>query len=332
MPSAAFVHHARHTLREAAARAARAPSIHNTQPWRLHLYDQTLDVELDPARCLPVIDPQRRQAMISCGCAVFNARVAIAAAGASCTVQRHPEGPGSPVLVRIRLDAGPAGAGATELALLEGAMAARTTNRTRFSDAAAPERLVDRLRAAARAEGVVLLPIHHDDHRDALTALSNRADAAQNADPAYRAELRRWTTDDPARLDGVPARAIPHVDGRSGDEIPLRDFDTHGTGRLPARTATSRHGTILMLGTDDDGPPAWLRAGEALERVLLEIARHGHAASPLNQSLEVPATRDEVPRALDLTVHPQIFLRVGRATPTLPTPRRPLAEVLREDR
>ena len=42
----------------------------------------------------------------------------------------------------------------------------------------------------------------------------------------------------------------------------------------------------------------WLRAGEALERVLLEITRHGFVASPLTQVTEVPYARAGLRREL----------------------------------
>lgn len=331
MPSAVFEHHARTTLRRAAAQALTAPSIHNTQPWRLHLGRETLDLELDPERCLPTVDPQHRQAIISCGCALFNARIALAAAGAAHVVERFPDGVGSKVLARIRLLENVEPEPAHDLAELDVVAASRRTNRTRYQAAPAPQDLVDRLAAAAAAEGAILTSVHHEDDRASLAAVSKWADGVQNGDPAYRAELRRWISDDPDRTDGVPASAIPHVDGHSGDEIPLRDFDTRGSGRLPARTESTRHATIVVLGTDDDGPQAWLRAGEALERVLLHLTRSGYAAGPLTQALEVPAAAAQLRHALRLTFHPQFILRIGRATPTPPTPRRPLADVLRND-
>jgi hypothetical protein len=89
--------------------------------------------------------------------------------------------------------------------------------------------------------------------------------------PAHRAELRAWTNADPSRRDGVPATLVPHVDAGSGDDIPIRDFDTHGLGRLPTKTHSSLNQCVLLLGTSQDQPAAWLRAGEALERVLLLV-------------------------------------------------------------
>ena len=64
----------------AMAEAARwAPSVHNTQPWRFSRLPDGMAVRLDRARVLPVLDPNGRLAVMSCGAAVLNARIALAA-------------------------------------------------------------------------------------------------------------------------------------------------------------------------------------------------------------------------------------------------------------
>ena len=78
-------------------------------------------------------------------------------------------------------------------------------------------------------------------------------------------------------------------------------------------------------------PADWLRAGEALERVLLEITRHGFVASPLTQVTEVPSARAELRRELGMTDYPHVLLRIGRAPVTPPTQRRPIVDVLTEE-
>ena len=331
MTNAVFVHHARRALRHAAARARLAPSIHNSQPWRFRIEGALLEMELDRERRLGTIDPLGRQALISCGCALFNARAALAAADVACVVERFPEGVQNPLFARLQAIPGySAEADRQQLADLDAVVDLRATNRTRYDEFNVPQALLDRLSAAAVAEGTTLAAVRRPEHRLAVAMLTQRADALQNADPAYRAELRAWTTDDPARLDGVPAFAVPHVNGHSGDEIPLRDFDTRGTGRLPADTASTRRQTILVVGTADDDPMSWLRAGEAVQRMLLEIARRGYAAGPMTQALDVPETRDALAGELGLSFYPQFLMRVGRAHPTAPTPRRAVADVLVE--
>jgi hypothetical protein len=123
---------------------------------------------------------------------------------------------------------------------------------------------------------------------------------------------------------------VPHVDAGADDDIPIRDFDTHGAGWLPVATRSSMNQCLLLLGTLADRPEAWLRTGEALEHVLLEVTRHGYAASPLTQVVEIPATRARLRSDLRLDMHPHILMRVGRAPKTPASRRRRLEDVIVE--
>src|SRR5664279_1728740 len=90
--------HSLQALRPVAVRARRAPSVHNTQPWTFYLEPGRFTIRADRTRQLAVLDPTGRQLMISCGCALFNARVAAAAARIDTDVVRFPD-PGDPDMV-----------------------------------------------------------------------------------------------------------------------------------------------------------------------------------------------------------------------------------------
>jgi hypothetical protein len=315
-------------VRRAAVRATRAPSVHNTQPWRFVLGADALQIHADRSRQLRVLDPHGRQLMLSCGCALFNARVALAASGYEPEIQRFPDPTRPELVARIVISAG--ANGAAELAALDPVIGQRRTNRRQFSEEQVPEEVVAALVDAANREGAEVFPIVRAEDRLATARLSQQADQIENADPAYRAELRAWTSDDPLRLDGVPALAVPHVDAGSEDDLPIRDFDTHGTGGLPTRTRSSLNQCLLLLGAMDDNPMAWLRAGEALERILLEVTARGYAASPLTQVIEVARTNQQLRDELRLRMHPHVLLRVGRAPATAETRRRRLVDVIAE--
>ncbi len=92
-----------HALRRAAVRATLAPSVHNTQPWRLSLGSDSVDLYRDPSRQLAVLDPSGRQLLISCGCALFNARVSLAASGWAVSVERFPDPSDPRLLARLRV-------------------------------------------------------------------------------------------------------------------------------------------------------------------------------------------------------------------------------------
>ncbi|HEY8302708.1 MAG TPA: hypothetical protein VIG48_12480 [Jatrophihabitans sp.] len=312
------------------AQAARlAPSVHNTQPWRFELGTGSFDLHVDRTRQLRALDPTGRQLMVSVGCALFNARVSAAALGLPMQIERMPLGPDANPVARLRPTEGTL-PDELRLAVLEPLIRIRSTNRRRFADDPVPDDLIAALTSAAQADGTRLVQIIDESDRLTIARLSQRADALQYADGAYRAEIRTWTTNDPDRMDGVPARAVPHFDAGTGDEIPIRDFDSTGAGWLPTDTRSSHNQCLLLLGTQGDRPDQWLRTGEALEHVWLEIARHGFVMSPLTQVVEVPAVRARLREELRISMYPHILMRVGRAAPTASASRRHLDDLIVE--
>lgn len=314
----------------AAARGALAPSVHNSQPWRFVISRGRLELYADPERRLHVLDPRGRQLMISCGCALFNVRVALAAAGYDARVDRFPDPDRPDLLARVSLP--PQSSHDIRIAALDAAIERRRTNRRPFFERRVPRDVLHRLTDAAQEEAAELYEITASEHRLAVARLSRQADAIELIDPAYRAELRAWTTTDPHRGDGVHVTTIPHVDAGARGDLPIRDFDTSGRGWLPVDTDSSHDQCLLLLGTLDDDRIAWLRAGEALERVWLELTRLGFVASLFTQIIEVRHTHELLRHELNLALHPHLLIRVGQATDTPPSPRRPAAEVIIEGR
>lgn len=319
---------AERVLRLAAASAASAPSVHNTQPWHFAIRGRQMEVRADWSRKLSVLDPSGRQLLISCGCALLNARVEIASQGWACHVDRFPAAARSPVAARVILDArGAAG----PLAALEPILRLRQTNRRPFAAGEVDGAVVDDLVRCAAGHGATLLPLARREHRLVAARWTQLADRTQNADPRYRAEVRKWTSAEPGRLDGVPGDAIPHVTGGARDDLPIRDFDTTGVGALPETTASAIEQSLFLLATQEDRPLAWLEAGEALEHIWLAATRNGYAMSLFTQPIEVPWIRLAMRAELGMTAYPHLLMRVGRAASTPFTSRRRLEELLVEE-
>jgi hypothetical protein len=271
-------------------------------------------------RRLTVLDPRARQLTISCGCALFNARAAVAAAGFEPVVHRFPDPESPELLARVSLGVPRQW---TPIGRLDAAVDDRRTNRRAFADEPVPPGIIHRLARAARKEICYLIPIAAPEHRAVIADLSRAADRIQAADSAYVNELLAWTTDDPRRGDGVQAASVPYAGPLAGpgDPMPIRPFDVRGLGWLPASSDSDANQCLLLLGAVEDDPDAWLRTGEALERVWLELTRLGYAASPLTQVIEVAQTHERLRTALNLDLHPQILLRVGLAPQAVQTPR-----------
>src|SRR5262245_63085516 len=71
--------------------ATRAPSMHNSQPWRFRLRADAVDLLVDTDRQLPVADTSGWASRIACGAALFNLRLALAAHGTPATVRLLPD-------------------------------------------------------------------------------------------------------------------------------------------------------------------------------------------------------------------------------------------------
>ena len=71
--------------------AVRAPSLHNTQPWRFRIGAGSVDLFADPTRRLPGTDPDERDLIVSCGAVLHHLRSALAAFGTFATTTRLPD-------------------------------------------------------------------------------------------------------------------------------------------------------------------------------------------------------------------------------------------------
>ena len=97
-----------------------------------------------------------------------------------------------------------------------------------FFDEDVPPDVIYELTTAAEQEEASLVQIVEPEHKMVAAQLSQEAEAIQNADPRYRAELEAWTTTDLHRADGVPVYAIPHTDACPKPEALVRNFDVAG--------------------------------------------------------------------------------------------------------
>lgn len=302
--------------------AVAAPSMHNTQPWRFHVLREAQAVELlaDPDRALRRGDPNGRAAYLACGAALFNMRLAAAVAGRQPVVQLLPDPERPLLLATIRL-AGPRQAQPVEREL-HAAIARRHTNRRPFSNRRVPPGVLAELTEAASVEGAILHVLDRDEaHR--VLELARDAERDQSADPAYRAELARWAGGRRDR-DGIPDGAL----GPRSPEgtTPVRDF----TAGQPAQRDYEWFEDapqLAVLSLRFGGKVHWLRAGQAMQRVLLTATSRGIATDPITQPLETAdawMVRD--PRSG--SEQPQMILRIGYGLPVPAAPRRPVHEVL----
>jgi nitroreductase len=306
------------------ATAARAPSVHNTQPWRFVVGERSIELHADPGRKLRV-DPLGREMLISCGAALFGLRLAVRSLGYEPVVVLEPDPARLRLLARVTLAPGLPPT-PMESQLLQ-AMPHRHTHRGQFEADPLPPGLIPALQHDAFAEGARLAPVDRPAEYEQLAEILAKVAPRQDAGSDARADLRRWTrsTAGIAR-DGVPAQAFAAEPGEAHGRLRQRDFDLgRGFGQLtddgppPAIT--------LALLTPGDRRADWLIAGQALHRVLLHAASKWVFAGIFTQPLEAAAIRELIRDRLELPGNVQMLLQLGIARTAQATPRRSPADV-----
>ena len=320
-------------LMGAVERALRAPSVHNTQPWRWRVDDGAVRLYADRTRHLVATDPDRRDLVLSCGAALHHLLVALSARGLEAQVDRLPDPEDSELLATVTLRSG---AGLPADPTLQRAIERRRTDRRRMSDRAVPSEHLRLLDAHALRAGAVLVPATSPAMRQRLSAALADAASRQHWTPGYPTELELWTRRYAGARDGVPAgniaRPLLGAVGRS----PLRQFPRGSLDQPPREEGCEAGGDaseLLVISTRGDGTADRLCAGEATSAVLLAATTLGLASTPLSQAVEVDTTRRALQRdVLHIPEQPQLVLRIGwpatRAAEIPPTPRRSLRSVL----
>jgi nitroreductase len=311
------------------ATAARAPSVHNTQPWKFQVVGDAIELHADPDRQLAQIDPVGRELTISCGAALFGLRLGLRQLGSVPAVQLWPD-PARPWLVARVWPAGQMPTNKIEAELIA-AVPHRHTHRGPFSPGEVSPRLLAALAVDADAEGAELWYVEQPDAVRELAALVDRATAEQEGSPDISAETSRWVrpVGSEAR-DGVPEPATAAGTQPTALRFRQREFGatTHApAGRVDAADITGEPpAATAVLVTDGDTADDWLRAGQALDRLLLRAATRWVFASLHSQPLESPRYRKQVRELLSMPGQPQMLLQFGRSNTALATPRRRHAE------
>ncbi|MEU6378763.1 nitroreductase family protein [Streptomyces sp. NPDC046909] len=310
------------------AAAVAAPSMHNAQPWRFrHLRaDHALELRADLDRAIKRTDPDHRALHLGCGAALLNLRVAAAHFGQGADTRLLPD-PAVPLLLAtVRLtDTDPPD---RDLAALFPSVSRRHTSRHPFQDKPIPGDVKAALCDAAEREGARLLfpaPWHVASLLDHVRDVEGR----DMVDPDRSEDVRQWTrtgAEAAEAVDGIPEDAFGPR--RRGGRAPVRDFA--GRRAMAGRPAADFENApqLALLGTTHDRPEQWLRAGQAMERVLLLATHHGLATSLTSHSLERHDLRELARDPGSAMGFVQMVLRLGYGPPGSATPRRPVRDVL----
>jgi nitroreductase len=343
--------------------ATLAPSGGNCQPWRFTLEGNTLALRLDQARSRTLLDTSSHASYLALGAAIENATIAGAHLGVQLVIESFPaaEDPTLAALLGLRNSV----ASRSDFARLLPAVRTRATNRC-LGDVAAP--------TAAEAAALSAAAAAHGSHLELLSERAALAEAAEVIGEADRirflcpglhadafAELR-WSAEEARETrDGIDVATLElraqdktalRLLARADTAAVLRSSGAGGALTTIAKRAIDGAGAVGLLRVDGTSPAAWVRAGQAMQRVWLVATELGLALQPMTallymlELLELPQSAAFTPdeqqrlRALGTRLEqlftvaadspPALLFRLvkGAPLPSRRTLRRPLSAVL----
>ncbi|WP_431232579.1 Acg family FMN-binding oxidoreductase [Mycolicibacterium psychrotolerans] len=306
--------------------ACRAPSVHNSQPWRWVAQGPSLKLFLDAGRVPHATDLSGREAVISCGAVLDHLRVAVAAAGWQAIIARFPNPNVPGHLATIDFSAMEFVTDAVRSRA--DAILARRTDRLPLGPPPDWASFESVLRSTVDTDRVTIRVLP-DSVRSQLAQASRLTESLRRYDASYHAELSWWTA--PYEVsDGVPHSSLLSVTERDRVDVARVFPGTEHADRRPE--VDHDRSTIVVLSTFGDSRRDALECGEVLSDVLLEATLAGLATCTLTHMTELEASRDVVRALTGDQDDPQLLIRVGLAPaigPSPPaTPRRPLSDVL----
>lgn len=319
-----------------------APSGHNTQPWLFKIVgnNNVIEVYADRSRALPLVDPDDRELIISCGAALYHLRLAANHFGIADEVQLLPDKNNNlDLLARISLkeddddNKGTIKKQAERDAPLFEAITKRRSNRSSFENRRLPDDLLPSLKDSASANGAWLDVIDDDeDKKNILADLISQGDRIQLSDKRFRRELAAWIHPNRSKSqDGMPGYAhgmTRDIASHLGPFL-IRTFDIGKGQAAKDKELASGSPVLAVLGTDADEPLNWIQTGQALERILLQARAKNVWTTFMNQPIEVPELRPKLLQVLGKAAgFPQLLMRMGYGKEVKPTPRREIEDVI----
>lgn len=296
-----------------AAAVVRAPSAGNAQPWTVQTGPDSITLRLDRDRS-SLLDLGFRASTVALGAAVFNARVAAAAAGRSVAVEfgdGSGDGGGAVphAVIRLRDAHRPDDpADLAGLAELYRPMLLRETNRRKGRAAPIDDETVALLDAAADRQGARLRLLTGPAELDTAASIIAATDRIRYLTPRLHAEMiaeLRWPGDpdpdsgidiwamelDPGQLAVLDILRRPDV------MTALTEWDAGDALGDYTRERIRSSSALAVVTVEGREPADYLRGGSALEAVWIRAQQRGLAVHPVSPLFLYAHEEDEL-RAL----------------------------------
>lgn len=309
--------------------ATKAPSGHNTQPWKFRVQDNFIEIIPDYSKTLTVVDTDNRELFISLGCATENLCIAASALGYTSQVDIRKD---SVIVVHLNK---------SEIikqdSLFE-QINKRQTNRSIYDYKHVDDNTLNKCIASIEPiENISISKWENGSQTyEQIKEYILAGNTLQMNDKKFVDELKQWMRynkkDSESQKDGLSYAAFGAPNLPAFISKPAMSSFLNSKKQNKGDTKkieSSSH--FILLSSKTDNITEWIATGRYLERLLLRLTQEDIAHAYMNQPCEVTELREELQKTMvPEQEYPQILLRVGYAKPMPYSKRKEIKDVIVE--
>jgi len=310
--------------------AIKAPSVHNSQPWKFKLGDNSITIFPDYERILPVADQDSRELFISLGCALENLIIAAGYFGYHTKIEMKMEDPFKES-IRVELSSG----NNQNYDQLFKNIEIRQSTRSKYNKALIPPEDIEKLNEAGNQDQVLFLLLTAPGYIEPIIEITKRATVLQLFRKEFINELMQWIRFNRRTAkktgDGLYSGTIgsPSVPKWLGKLFMNLTFDPKREARKNVNLMKNSSGILIFIAKENN-KEAWVNLGRSFQRVALTATSLNINHAHINSACEEIAARKKLAEVLQLNheEQPLLIIRIGYSAKRPYSFRRPLEEVL----
>ncbi len=306
----------------------KAPSGHNTQPWKFKINPNNIEVYPNFDKQLPIVDKNHRELFISLGCAVENICITATELGYNSKIKIIQNDNKSFIRIELKKEI-------LKKDPLFLQIDKRQTNRSVYKSKVITDDIIS-LFAKLKIESPVSIYFYKNGESSFLK-LSEFIYKGNNilfANKKFKNELLDWMrfnsksvkkSKDGLAYNVLGSPSLPKWLGRPLVKCFLKPKSQNKTERK--KLNSSSH--LVLISTKENTIENWILAGRALERFWLKCTELGISVAFSNQPCEINSVANELRTQMDINnSFPMLLMRIGYANPMPYSVRKPLQDVL----
>ncbi len=313
--------------------ASKAPSGHNSQPWKFTIKENIIEIHPNLTCALPVVDPDNRELFISLGCATQNLCVTALHFGYDCCWKIKQNSQNTHYIV-IEINKLKEKQGNQLFDFID----KRQTNRNVYDGKIVENDIIEQLQKISNENSVGIYFFKNGEANfQTLKEAVFKGNEIQMNDIRFKKELLSWIRFNKKEVDRLQNGLTYKVMGAPptpkfiGKMIVQSFLKSKKQNKSDAEKINSSSHFILFT-TKENTVHQWVKLGVELQKILLNLTKLGISCSYLNPPCELKSLALQLQKNMPINnEYPSILLRIGYAKNVPFSPRKDIEKIINNE-